>query len=103
LLNTLGAAKTIIVRGWNQNATANYLCGRVIPEDLLSILKMENPSPEGFSNGLSPLAAVCGVMEHCKISNSKHQITSKSQIPISNDQNSLVRRSRIGHCYLFDI
>jgi len=49
LLNTLGAAKTIIVRGWNQNATANYLCGRVIPEDLLSILKMENPSPEGFS------------------------------------------------------
>ena len=26
-------------------------------------------------------------MKHCKISNSKHQITRKSQIPISNDQN----------------
>jgi hypothetical protein len=49
LLNTLGAAKTIIVGGWNQNATADYLYGRVIPEDLMSILKTENPSPEGFS------------------------------------------------------
>jgi hypothetical protein len=28
-----------------------------------------------------------GVIKHCKISNSKHQITNKSQIPISNDQN----------------
>ncbi len=26
-------------------------------------------------------------MEHCKISNFKHQITNKSQIPILNDQN----------------
>ncbi|MES0397041.1 MAG: hypothetical protein ABUK17_05795, partial [Syntrophobacteria bacterium] len=29
-----------------------------------------------------------GVVEHCKISNFKHQITNKSQIPIFNDQNS---------------
>jgi hypothetical protein len=28
-----------------------------------------------------------GVVEHCKISNSKHQITNKFQIPILNDQN----------------
>ena len=28
------------------------------------------------------------MMECCKISNSKHQITNKSQIPILNDQNT---------------
>jgi hypothetical protein len=28
-----------------------------------------------------------GVVEHCEISKSKHQITNKSQIPILNDQN----------------
>jgi uncharacterized integral membrane protein len=28
-------------------------------------------------------------VEHCKISNSKHQITKKSQIPILNDQKNL--------------
>ena len=28
-----------------------------------------------------------GVVRHCKISNLKHQITNKSQIPILNDQN----------------
>jgi hypothetical protein len=27
------------------------------------------------------------VLEHCEISNFKHQITNKSQIPIFNDQN----------------
>jgi hypothetical protein len=41
-------------------------------------------------------------MECCKISNSKHQITNKSQIPILNDQNRFVI-SNFGHCYLFDI
>ncbi len=29
-----------------------------------------------------------GVVEYCKISNLKHQITNKSQIPIFNDQNT---------------
>ena len=43
-----------------------------------------------------------GVREHCKISNSKHQITNKSQIPILNDQNKF-RIWNFGHCYLFDI
>jgi hypothetical protein len=33
------------------------------------------------------MASGLGVMEHCKISNSKHQITNKSQITIFNDQN----------------
>jgi hypothetical protein len=33
------------------------------------------------------LGQSAGVMEHCKISNSKHQIANKSQIPILNDQN----------------
>ena len=59
-----------------------------------------------------------GVMEHNKISNFKHQITNKSQIPILNDQNRFgilklgprpqcgeSKRSadNFGHCYLFDI
>jgi hypothetical protein len=43
-----------------------------------------------------------GVVEHWKISNSKHQITNKSQIPILNDQNRF-GISNFGHCYLFDI
>jgi hypothetical protein len=35
---------------------------------------------------------------------SEGEITNKSQIPILNDQNRLVRRRRIGHCYLpFDL
>jgi len=33
------------------------------------------------------IANCFGVLKHCKISNSKHQITNKSQIPILNDQN----------------
>jgi len=33
------------------------------------------------------IASCFGVLECCKISNSKHQITNKSQIPIFNDQN----------------
>jgi hypothetical protein len=56
--------------------------------------------------------------EHCKITNSKHQITNKSQIPILNDQNRFgiltlgtrpqggeSKRSadNFGHRYLFDI
>ncbi|PNV87041.1 MAG: hypothetical protein C0610_03555, partial [Desulfobacteraceae bacterium] len=59
-----------------------------------------------------------GVVRHCKISNLKHQITNKTQIPISNDQNRFgisklgtrqqggeSKRSadNFGHCYLFDI
>jgi hypothetical protein len=43
-----------------------------------------------------------GVMEHCKISNSKHQITNKYQIPIFNDQNRFGIWN-FGHCDLFDI
>jgi len=52
------------------------------------------------------LAAACwsdGVVEHWKISNSKHQITNKSQIPILNDQNRFGIWN-FGHCYLpFDL
>ena len=33
------------------------------------------------------VASCFGVLEHCKISNFKHQITNKSQIPIFNDRN----------------
>ena len=43
-----------------------------------------------------------GVVEHCKISNSKHQITNKFQIPIFNDRNRF-GISNFGHCDLFDI
>ena len=43
-----------------------------------------------------------GVVEHCKISNSKHQITNKFQIPISNDQNRFGILN-FGHCDLFVI
>jgi hypothetical protein len=43
-----------------------------------------------------------GVVEHCKISSSKHQITNKSQIPKSNDQNRFGILN-FGHCDLFDI
>ena len=43
-----------------------------------------------------------GVMEHCKISNSKHQITNKYQIPIFNDPNRFGIWN-FGHCDLFDI
>jgi hypothetical protein len=42
-------------------------------------------------------------MEHCKISNPKHQIANKSQIPILNDQNGFGIWN-FGHCYLpFDL
>jgi hypothetical protein len=59
-----------------------------------------------------------GAIEHCKISNLKHQITNKSQIPIFNDQNrfeilklgtrpqggeSKRGADNFGHCDLFDI
>ena len=44
-------------------------------------------APEGASMVLPPLRQSAGVMEYLKISNSKHQITNKSQIPILNDQN----------------
>jgi len=67
-----------------------------------------------------PVKIVCwfGVLERCKISNSKLQITNKSQIPIFNDQNRFgilklgtrpqggeSKRSadNFGHCDLFDI
>ena len=43
-----------------------------------------------------------GVMEHDKISNFKHQITNKSQIPILNDQNRFGIWN-FGDCDLFDI
>gem|GEM_PF-2614134 len=42
------------------------------------------------------------MVEHCKISNSKHQITNKSQIPILNEQNRF-GICDFGHCDLFDI
>jgi hypothetical protein len=37
-----------------------------------------------------------------EITNSKHQITNKSQNPISNNQNRFVIWN-FGHCYLFDL
>ena len=40
--------------------------------------------------------------KNCKISNLKHQITNKSQIPILNDQN-MFGILNFGHCDLFDI
>jgi hypothetical protein len=43
--------------------------------------------PEGASMVFPLLRLTAGVMEHGKISNPKHQITNKSQIPILNDQN----------------
>jgi len=42
------------------------------------------------------------VVEHCKISNSKHQIPTKSQIPIFNDKNRF-GIFNFGHCDLFEI
>jgi hypothetical protein len=42
----------------------------------------------GF-NGLSFMRQAAGVIEHRKISKSKHQITNKYQIPISNHQTAL--------------
>jgi len=47
-----------------QDATVNYLRGRVLPEDLLSILKIENPGPEGTSMVFLLLRQSAGVMEH---------------------------------------
>ena len=43
-----------------------------------------------------------GVLMYCKISNSKHQITNKSQIPIFNDQNRF-EIWNFGYYDLFDI
>ena len=69
----------------------------------------------GFAGKDCELFWSTGVYE---IPNSKHQITNKSQIPISNDRNRFVilklgtrlqggesKRSadNFGHCYLFDI
>ena len=52
---------------------------------------------------LIKMASGFGVLEHCKISNSKHQITNKFQIPILNDQNRF-GISNFGHCDLpFDL
>jgi hypothetical protein len=45
------------------------------------------------------VASCFGVLEHCKISNLKHQITNKSQIPIFNDRNRF-GISNFGHCDL---
>jgi hypothetical protein len=61
----------------------------------MQIYDVKNPGPKGL--GSAPRG-----VEHCKISNSKHQITNKSQIPILNDQNRF-GISNFGHCYLFDI
>jgi hypothetical protein len=47
-------------------------------------------------------AEVCWSRGVYEIPNSKHQITNKSQIPISNDQNRFGILN-FGHCYLFDI
>jgi hypothetical protein len=41
-------------------------------------------------------------VEHCKITNSKHQITNKFQIPIPNDRNRFGILN-FGHCDLFGI
>ena len=48
------------------------------------------------------IAGCFGVLKHCKISNYKHQITNKSQIPILDDQNRFGILN-FGHGYLFDI
>jgi hypothetical protein len=53
----------------------------------------------GFAGKDCKLFWSTGVYE---IPNSKHQITNKSQIPISNDQNRF-RIFNFGHCYLFVI
>jgi hypothetical protein len=57
----------------------------------MQIVDFRNSQPEdwprGGYNGLSPLAVVCWSGGVYEIPNSKHQITNKSQIPISNDQN----------------
>jgi hypothetical protein len=65
--------------------------------------------PEEFSSGWHNLIGnhdqpfeSTGVLEHWKISNSKHQITNKYQIPILNDQNRF-GICNFGHCYLFVI
>ena len=58
--------------------------------------------PWGGIHTLSPLRQSAGVVEHCKITNPKHQITNKSQIPILNDLNRF-GISNFGHCDLFDI
>jgi hypothetical protein len=42
---------------------------------------------DGFAGKDCEVFWSIGVLERCKISNSKHQITNKSQIPILNDQN----------------
>jgi hypothetical protein len=57
--------------------TVNYLWGRVIPEDLLSILKIENPSPEGALMVFLLLRQPAGIQEYQKF-----------QITNHNDQNS---------------
>jgi hypothetical protein len=64
------------------------------------------PGPLGQVRGTVAMpvkiAGCIGVLKHYKISNSKHQITNKSQIPIFNDQNGF-GISNFGHCNLFDI
>ena len=76
---------------WNRRVTSLHY-SRI----LASMNKKSEPEGPGF--GLPPegasmvfpfLRQSAEVMEHCKISNSKHQITNKFQIPILNDQNSL--------------
>ena len=58
--------------------------------------------PNGGFEGHYSMWESAGVVKHCKISNSKHQITNKFQIPILNDQNRF-GISNFGHCGLFDI
>jgi len=75
---------------------------------LIAIVKNPDPKDPALSQPQRGLQGSfldgksVGVMEHCKISNSKHQITNKSQIPILNDQNRF-GISNFGHCDLFDI
>ena len=91
----------------------------------LAISKESGPKEPGF--GLPPegasmlfplLRESAGVMEHCKISNSKHQIPNNFQIPRFSDQNlfgilklgthpqggeSKRSEDNFGHCDLFVI
>jgi hypothetical protein len=67
---------------FSSKCPVNYLRGRVMPEDLLSILKIENPSPEGTSMVFLLLRQSAGVSK-----NSISQISNNKQMTMTEIRN----------------
>jgi hypothetical protein len=80
-------------RGYGENLIDCYQDGRISYEEVpLPVIWATSTTwslgpDQSFMILPVEIASGFGVLKYCKISNFKHQITNKSQIPIFNDQN----------------